>query len=147
MMRGMTTLCVAAFLAAGCVDADEPGDDTSAETMGADAIDATGTTTLPPDDGDLQTIDVTLTEWSVGMSQASVAAGAVAFVVRNNGSAVHRFEVEGNGEEWASEDLNPGDEVTMSLNLAPGTYEVYCPVVADGTDHRAQGMSTTLRVE
>lgn len=147
MMRRMMALCAVAVLGVGCADADDPGDDTSPATVPADAIDATGTTTLPPDDGELRTIDVTLTEWNVGMSQASVAAGAIAFVVRNSGSVVHRFEVEGNGEEWASEDLNPGDEVTMSLNLTPGTYEVYCPVVVEGTDHRAQGMTTTLRVE
>ena len=149
MMRRMTAVSIVVLLAAACGDTDtlpetdgmeadgsalEPGQPESAEGIA-----------LPPDDGDLSAVDVTLAEWSVTLSRESVAAGALAFNIRNTGSVVHRFEVEGNGEEWVSEDIPPGDEVTMSLNLEPGVYEVYCPI-ANGTNHRAQGMTTTLRV-
>ncbi|HSK19795.1 MAG TPA: hypothetical protein VK912_11665 [Longimicrobiales bacterium] len=148
MMRRMTAVSIMVLLAAACGDTD-----TLPETDGlesdAPALESgeaqPGGTTLPPDDADLAAVDATLAEWSVTLSRDSVTAGALAISVRNTGSLVHRFEVEGNGEEWASEDINPGDEVTMSLNLAPGVYEVYCPI-EDGESHRARGMTTTLRV-
>lgn len=150
MMRKMTRLAAVLLLMAACGDADTvPGEDV--DTTGVSATqaapgDQTGQAALPPDDGDLRNVEVTLTEWSVTLSQDSVREGAIAFNVRNTGSVVHRFEVEGNGEEWESEDINPGDQVTMSLNLTPGVYQVYCPIVQDGVDHEARGMTTTLNV-
>lgn len=149
MMRKMTALAMVLLLAAGCGDADTQPDDDAAtmEPAPADQTDPTGAPgTLPPDDGDLRNVEVTLTEWSVTLSQDSVRGGAIGFNVRNGGSMVHRFEVEGNGQEWESEDLNPGDQVTMSVNLTPGVYKVYCPVEEGGLVHEERGMTTTLRV-
>lgn len=151
MKRMMTTLTAVVLLAAACGDADSVPDDGAVTTdlpaTQPAPLDETGEAALPPDDGDLRNVEATLTEWSVTLSQDNVREGAIAFNVRNTGSMVHRFEVEGNGEEWESEDINPGDEVTMSLNLSPGVYQVYCPIEDDGEDHEARGMTTTLRVE
>ena len=150
MMRRITALSIVILLAAACGDADTlPGDDTATPEPPAlpPAPDVqTDPGALPPDDGQLRDVDVILTEWSVTLSQDSVPAGPIAFNVRNSGTVVHRFEVEGNGEEWESEDINAGDEVTMSLNLEPGAYQVYCPVVAAGVNHEERGMTTSLRV-
>lgn len=146
MMRRITALAAAVLLAAACGDADTPPEDETGTPALQAPGDVTGGEPLPPDDGNLRTVEATLTEWSVTLSQDSVSAGAIAFNVRNTGSVVHRFEVEGNGEEWASEDINPGSDVTMSLNLTPGVYEVYCPIVEGGVNHEERGMTTTLRV-
>lgn len=149
MMRRMTSVSVMVLLAAACGDADTvpeaDGLEFDASALESGQAQSPDGTTLPPDDADLVAVAATLAEWSVTLSQDSVPAGALAFNIRNAGSMVHRFEVEGDGEEWESEDINPGDEVTMSLNLAPGVYEVYCPI-EDGENHRARGMTTTLRV-
>lgn len=146
MMRRLTALSMAILLAA-CGDAEtQPGDDAAAPAVQPAPGDQTGPGGLPPDDGELRNVNATLTEWSVTLSQDSVPAGPIAFNVRNSGSVVHRFEVEGNGEEWESEDIAAGDEVTMSLNLEPGVYEVYCPIVAGGVNHEERGMTTSLRV-
>jgi hypothetical protein len=148
MMRRITALSIVLLFAVACGDAETlPDDDAgtdlpSLQPAPGDPMDPA----LPPDDGQLRTVDATLAEWSVTLSHDSVSAGPIAFNVRNSGSVVHRFEVEGNGEEWESEDINPGDEVTMSVNLAPGTYRVYCPVTMDGVVHEERGMTTTLRV-
>ena len=149
-MRRMAALIVTAVAVAACDVETETDlrDDAAAESGAAEGgvPGAEGALPLPPDDGDVRTVEATLTEWSVALAQDSVAAGAIAFNVRNAGSVVHRFEVEGNGEEWASEGINPGDDVTMSLALTPGVYEVYCPIVTDGESHRAMGMTTALHV-
>ena len=147
MMRRIAAI-TAVVLAAGCTDTEpepdsEPG---ISDLPGAEAPAQPGQPALPPDDGDLGTVNVTLTEWGVELSQDSVAAGAVAFNVGNTGTMRHRFEVEGNGEEWVTDDVAAGGDVTMSLNLSPGTYELYCPIEDEGGSHRARGMTATLRV-
>ena len=93
-------------------------------------------------------IEATLNESNIALSQDSIPAGTVAFQVRNSGSAEHALEVEGiQGDgEWKTDALAPGGSVTMSLNLEPGIYEVYCPISTDGTSHKQRGMRTRLHV-
>jgi hypothetical protein len=95
---------------------------------------------------DASILDVTLAEWSVQLSRDSVPAGLVSLRVRNAGTMPHRLEVEGNGEEVETDDLAAGTEITMTMNLPAGTYELYCPIDAAGIDHDARGMRTRLRV-
>lgn len=123
-----SVLVVLAVLVAGCGgdDDDDDGDD-AGTTPAAGA----------------QMVDVTLTEFSIEMP-SSIQAGPVSFVVTNDGSVDHNFEVEGEGiEEEFEEDLAPGESQTLELDLQPGTYKVYCPV----GDHEGQGMTTELTVE
>jgi uncharacterized cupredoxin-like copper-binding protein len=77
---------------------------------------------------DTPTTEVGLTEYQIEMP-TSLSAGSQTFRVTNNGTTEHNFEVEGQGIEEAFEtNLSPGETQTMQLDLAPGTYEVYCPV-------------------
>jgi uncharacterized cupredoxin-like copper-binding protein len=74
---------------------------------------------------------------------AQVQAGTVTFQVTNNGDEVHNFEIEGEGvEESFPTDLQPGETRSMTVELQPGTYHVYCPV----GDHEEQGMELELEV-
>jgi uncharacterized cupredoxin-like copper-binding protein len=91
---------------------------------------------------DTPTTEVGLTEYQIEMP-TSLSAGSQTFRVTNNGTTEHNFEVEGQGIEEAFEtNLSPGETQTMQLDLAPGTYEVYCPV----GNHRDQGMEIQLTV-
>lgn len=87
-----------------------------------------------------------MTEWQVVLSHVEVAAGTLAVDVENNGAEAHALEIEGGGQEWRSDLIQPGESVTMSLVLAPGTYHVYCPLASGGESHADRGMKTTLRV-
>jgi hypothetical protein len=92
--------------------------------------------------GEMGTIDVSLVDGQIHMP-TSVAAGTVTFNITNNGTMEHSFEIEGNGiEEGLEATLQPGESGTLTVDLAPGTYTVYCPV----DDHRAQGMELQLTV-
>src|SRR5690242_648818 len=90
-------------------------------------------------------VSVKLSEWNVALSQASVAAGPVTFVITNAGSIPHGFEVEGQGIEKEIETIQPGASDTLTLTLKAGSYDVYCPVGEDS--HKKLGMDTHLKVE
>ena len=51
--------------------------------------------------------------------------------------------IGGQETEWSIDSLQPGDSETLTANLQPGTYTVYCPV----GNHREQGMEMTITVE
>jgi uncharacterized cupredoxin-like copper-binding protein len=70
------------------------------------------------------------------------AAGTYTFKVTNNGQTEHALEIEGNGVEEETDTLSPGDSGEVTVELAMGEYELYCPI--DG--HRANGMEGTLVV-
>ena len=85
-----------------------------------------------------------LSEWTIRLSDASVQAGPVAFTATNTGSIPHALEVEGAGLEKQTPLIQPGQSATLTLDLAPGTYEIYCPVGQDS--HKKLGMETHLKV-
>ncbi|MCI0711292.1 MAG: PQQ-dependent sugar dehydrogenase [Chloroflexi bacterium] len=94
------------------------------------------------DMGGVVNVDVVLTEFSITMT-TQIQAGTVNFNVTNNGSEEHNFEVEGNDIESVFDtNLQPGETRTMTVDLSPGMYEVYCPV----EDHADQGMRLQLEV-
>jgi hypothetical protein len=89
-------------------------------------------------------LTVRLTEWKVELGSASVPAGTVNFQITNAGSIPHAFEVEGRGIEKETPVVQPGATTTLTLTLAPGRYEVYCPVGEDS--HKKLGMLAHLEV-
>jgi plastocyanin len=90
-----------------------------------------------------ETISISETEFALDPSEATVAAGPVTIDVTNDGSIVHNLEVEGDGIEEVTADLQAGDKDTLELDLPAGTYEMYCNIDA----HADQGMEGELTVE
>lgn len=66
----------------------------------------------------------------------TITAGEVELV--NEGESPHTFTVEG---EDVHLEVDAGQTVTGSVDLAPGTYTLFCEF------HRGQGMEGTLTVE
>lgn len=69
-------------------------------------------------------------------SEATVAVGDVELI--NEGESPHNFTVDGEGIDV---DVDPGATVTQSIDLAAGTYTIFCEF------HRSQGMQGSLTVE
>jgi uncharacterized cupredoxin-like copper-binding protein len=92
----------------------------------------------------LQTISLSEQEFSITPKSINVAkAGTYSFAVKNEGQITHALEVEGNGVEQKTGDIDPGKSATLTIDLAKkGSYEVYCPI--DG--HRQNGMEASLTV-
>ena len=91
-----------------------------------------------------QAVNVTLSEWKIGLERDTVRAGSVTFKVKNAGTMTHGFYVRGAGVAKGSHEIPAGQDTPFTVLLKPGTYELYCPM-SDLT-HKMAGMSRTLVV-
>lgn len=98
-------------------------------------------TTPPPSSGGA-TVDVSETEFKISMP-TTISAGTVTFHVTNNGTAVHAFEIQGNGIDEKTPDINPGKSADLTVTLTAGSYRVFCPI----DSHAELGMQLTLTVQ
>ncbi|HYI08259.1 MAG TPA: plastocyanin/azurin family copper-binding protein [Thermoanaerobaculia bacterium] len=88
------------------------------------------------------TMEVHLIEYQIHMP-ATLPAGRLAINVENGGKEDHGLVIEGAGQEEKTDVLKRGDTAALEVNLAPGTYTVYCPVKG----HRGKGMETKVVVK
>lgn len=125
----------------------------------------------PVGDGGGTEVDVTLDEWSVAASPASVPAGKVTFDVRNDGEEPHELVVvraaspgelkvvEGKVDEEALpagafvgevEAFLAGESCEGTFELGAGSYLLFCNIVEehDGKpeSHFEEGMVTAFEV-
>ncbi len=93
----------------------------------------------------VETIQIKETDFELEPSEITLdKAGTYAFEAENSEEDdTHALEIEGNGIEAKTEDLEPGQSAELRVDLKPGTYEIYCPV--DG--HEDLGMKGTITVE
>jgi hypothetical protein len=92
-----------------------------------------------------QIVDVGLSNFVIEMPD-TLPAGPTRFAITNNGQAPHNFVIEGNGQSRRlANNLQPGQSGFLNIDLAPGTYTIFCPV-GEGA-HRAQGMELALTVQ
>jgi uncharacterized cupredoxin-like copper-binding protein len=129
-MWRIAVLICAAFALAGC--------------GGGGSSESADTTTAASRSASQQTVTVSEKEFSLTPSSVDVdRAGTVSFTVKNDGQITHALEVEGNGVETETEEIQPGESATLTVELSrAGSYEMYCPI--DG--HEGNGMKGVVRV-
>lgn len=153
-------LASAAALAAGLlVLAAACGDDHGSTESG---MDHGMMSTVPPAEG---VIDVHLSNWAVEPAIASVRAGAVTFRAIHDmghmhggeGGEIHDLAVAMKQPDGSFKvlgqvkDLRMGDTKELTLELAPGEYELQCNAVEDlgggnVVSHYLKGMRTKFTV-
>jgi plastocyanin len=69
-------------------------------------------------------------------------AGTYTFRLTNDGEFEHALEIEGQGVEEETDVIGGGETADLTVDLAEGEYEIYCPV----GNHREMGMEGTLVV-
>jgi uncharacterized cupredoxin-like copper-binding protein len=113
--------------------------DTSAVTTATGPVLSTDTAIAAPSNR----VSVQLVDYEIHMP-TSIPAGTTTFDVENTGKRKHSIEIEGNGIEVELEPvLAPGGKGSLTVELQPGTYKVYCPV---GDHEKKHGMVTSLTV-
>ncbi len=108
-------------------------------------------------------ITVTMDEWNVKLSQASVTAGQVTFALKNNGKIVHELavlktdlahdkipvrptdatKVQEPGIVGEIEDVDRGQTKEAIFDLTPGTYVLIC----NEKEHYQAGMHVAFTVK
>ena len=141
----LAAIATALFLAA-CGGDDDTS--TSAATPTTTAAESTAESTTESEStaasgGGGETVDLSETEYKITPADPSVKAGTVTFDISNDGSTLHNIEIEGNGVEEASDDLEAGATGQLTVDLKPGTYEMYCSI--DG--HKDLGMEGEITVQ
>jgi uncharacterized cupredoxin-like copper-binding protein len=92
----------------------------------------------------LKTIEVKETEFALKPAEITLEKpGTYLFKAVNSGGTVHALEVEGQGIEEETEEIQPGQSAELKVKLKTGTYELYCPV--DG--HKEEGMEGKVIVK
>lgn len=92
----------------------------------------------------LKTIRVKEVEFALKPTEITLEKpGTYVFKAMNSGSTVHALEVEGQGIEEETEEIQPGQSAELKVKLEAGTYELYCPV--DG--HKEEGMEGKVIVK
>ena len=92
----------------------------------------------------LKTIRVKEVEFALKPAEITLEKpGTYVFKAVNSGGTVHALEVEGQGIEEETEEIQPGQSAELKVKLEAGTYELYCPV--DG--HKEEGMEGKVIVK
>jgi uncharacterized cupredoxin-like copper-binding protein len=89
-------------------------------------------------------VPVKLSEWKIELAHDTVRAGSVTFRVSNTGSITHGFYVRGEGVDKGSREIPAGQSGALTVNLKPGTYEIFCPMSDES--HKKAGMVKKLVV-
>jgi uncharacterized cupredoxin-like copper-binding protein len=92
----------------------------------------------------VKTIRVKETEFVLKPAEITLQKpGTYLFKAVNSGGTVHALEVEGQGIEEETEEIQPAQSAELQVKLEAGTYELYCPV--DG--HKEEGMEGKVIVK
>jgi uncharacterized cupredoxin-like copper-binding protein len=109
------------------------------------------------------TINATLTDMKITIDRTSVSEGPVTFVVKNNGSVVHEFDVirtdapedklpldpnqpgkvDETGNVGETGEIDPGESQTFTITIPAGHYVIMCNEVG----HYAAGMHLAFTVD
>ena len=118
-------LLLAVVLLAGC-GSDDSNDQAAGDTTGVAG-----------------SVELTATDFKFDPSTVELAkSGEMTFTLVNDGQVTHALEIEGQGIEEESDEIDGGATTELTVDLKPGEYEFYCPV--DG--HREKGMEGKLVV-
>jgi len=101
----------------------------------------------PPSDAKdsvVKTIQVKEKEFTLKPSEINLdKPGTYVFKSVNSGNTAHALEIEGQGIEEETKEIQPAQSAELKVKLEAGTYELYCPV--DG--HKEEGMEGKVIVK
>lgn len=103
-----------------------------------------GDASAPADDADADALTVSVSDFMIEPSDLALEGTTVTIDVVNDGPTPHNRSVrDADGEAlMATADLSTGETETITADLEPGEYTVFCSLGG----HESLGMSGTLTV-
>ena len=89
-------------------------------------------------------VKVKLSEYDMELlNEKPIGPGLTVFEVTNEGEKEHSFVIEGlDVIQRLEENLKPGETRTISVELKPTGYNIYCPI----DNHKNMGMASVIRI-
>ncbi len=87
-------------------------------------------------------VELSLKDFVLNPDTLTARAGAITFVLTNEGRYTHDFRVDGNGVDKKAPKVGRGRSREWEITLGPGTYAISCPI----SNHADRGMVGTLTV-
>lgn len=89
-------------------------------------------------------VRVKLSEYDMELlNEKPIGPGLTVFEVMNEGQKEHSFVIEGQDVmQRLEENLKPGETRTISVELKPSGYNIYCPI----DNHKNMGMASVIRI-
>ena len=89
-------------------------------------------------------VRVKLSEYDMELlNEKPIGPGLTVFEVTNEGEKEHSFVIEGlDVMQRLEENLKPGETRTISVELKPSGYNIYCPI----DNHKNMGMASVIRI-
>ena len=81
-------------------------------------------------------------EYKISLSRTTFSPGQVTFVAENKGTMTHALGIRGPGVDTTTDDLAEGSSARLTVTLAKGSYDIYCPIA----DHQSLGMDIHITV-
>ncbi|HYG72871.1 MAG TPA: plastocyanin/azurin family copper-binding protein [Actinomycetota bacterium] len=163
MSPGRFVITVALVSSVACARGETPPDAPAPRDAGGDAS-SVAAGEAPSDDGPRRVdpkrggLELGFGEYAITFEADEIRPGPVTFVIRNQGTMVHGFEIEieevdedhsgpgGGGDDdgfkFEGEPLGPGDSAEIPMHLPAGLYKVECFVEG----HDDLGMEGMLEV-
>jgi plastocyanin len=89
------------------------------------------------------TLTVTEKDFSIELASTELSAGRYEITVCNAGGSTHDLAVEKDSETVETSDqINPGESTTLTVDLEAGDYVFYCSIA----NHRQMGMEIDVTV-
>ena len=133
---------VVAVPVAGCGSSSNDNSTTNASNTSTQSA-TTGSASAATGPGG--SVNLTATDFKFNPSDTTVKSGQVTFNEKNAGQVTHSLEVEdvtpGHDQELEGS-VAPGQSGKLTVNLAPGKYEFYCPI----DHHKEMGMEGEITV-
>ena len=104
---------------------------------------AAADTAIAPEDEDIQIVEVIEKEWELIPNNLVLKPGRIRFVLINEGTKTHDFQVSRDDFDKKSKRVGVGRSRNFELTLEAGEYVFFCPI----SGHRGKGMEGHLTVE
>ena len=120
-------------------------DETATAGVSVDAAPTTAPSDSTQSSGTETSLQATLREWAIDLSQSEVPAGKVTITVINQGTMMHNLTIQdSSGTVAGTPNFAPSQGAqTLEVDLQPGTYTLICSLPG----HAQRGQKTTLVVK